>query len=242
MRVAVIFGGVSIGPQIKALHGGLDVLVATPGRLLDHLSQGDLRLDNDDDRGAGRGRPHARSRLPAADPQDLRQIAQDAADPVLLGDHAEGNRHAGRRNAASTRSRSRWRRSPRPPSASTQRVILVERLGQARRADRADEGPRFSRSIVFTRTKRGADRVAGFLNDAGFAADAIHGNKSQNQRERALDGFKTGQVARAGRDRYRRARHRRRPGQPCREFRAAGSAGKLRPPHRPHRARRRAKA
>jgi ATP-dependent RNA helicase RhlE len=47
---------------------------------------------------------------------------------------------------------------------------------------------------VFTRTKRGADRVAGFLNDAGFSADAIHGNKSQNQRIRALDGFKNGQV------------------------------------------------
>ena len=57
------------------------------------------------------------------------------------------------------------------------------------------QNPEFSRSIVFTRTKRGADRVAGFLNEAGFTADAIHGNRSQNQRERALDGFKSGKVA-----------------------------------------------
>ena len=76
-----------------------------------------------------------------------------------------------------------------------QRVILVEASGKRQALIDLMQNPDFSRSIVFTRTKRGADRVAGFLNDAGFSADAIHGNKSQNQRERALDGFKNGKVA-----------------------------------------------
>ncbi len=109
------------------------------------------------------------------------------------------------------------------------REVLVELL----------QKPDFSRSIVFTRTKRGADRVASALLDAGLTAEAIHGNKSQNQRLRALDGFRAGSVARAGRHRHRRARHRHRRRQPCRQFRAAGSSGSLCASHRPHGARRR---
>ena len=96
--------------------------------------------------------------------------------------------------------------------------------------------------IVFTRTKHRADQVTRHLQAAGIGAAAIHGNKSQNNRERALGGFKDGTHQGAGGDRHRRARHRRRRGQPRGQFRPAGRARDLRPPHRPHRPRRRRRA
>ena len=96
-----------------------------------------------------------------------------------------------------------------------------------------------SRALVFTRTKRGADRVARHLDTAGIRVAAIHGNKSQPQRRHALETFPRRQDPRPGGDRHRRARHRHRRCDACGELRAAGRAGILRPPHRPHRPRRR---
>ena len=76
-----------------------------------------------------------------------------------------------------------------------QRVILIEAKRKREALVDLLQNPDFSRSIVFTRTKRGADRVAAALAEAGLAAEAIHGNKSQSQRLRALDGFRAGRVA-----------------------------------------------
>ena len=99
--------------------------------------------------------------------------------------------------------------------------------------------PAMERVLVFTRTKHGADKVVRNLIHAGIDAAAIHGNKSQPQRERALAAFKRGHDARARRDRHRGARHPRGERQPRRELRAAERAGELRAPDRADGARRR---
>jgi ATP-dependent RNA helicase RhlE len=194
LRVATIFGGVGFGPQVKALTGGLDVLVATPGRLLDHLAQGTLRLDgttavvlDEADHMLDLGFLVPIRKIFAKLPKTRQTLFFSATMPTEIATLAGEMLHMPVKVSVA-------------PVAKTadrvaQRVILVE--GAGKRAALVDlmKNPDFRRSIVFTRTKRGADRVAEILNDAGLRADAIHGNKSQNQRIRALDGFKNGQVA-----------------------------------------------
>ncbi|MEO8560065.1 MAG: DEAD/DEAH box helicase, partial [Rhodospirillales bacterium] len=193
LSVAVVFGGVAAGPQIKALERGLDVLVATPGRLLDHLGsrRADLRqtevlvLDEVDQmldlgfilpiRQIVSGMPKQRQNLffSATMPKEIRKLADELLrDPVSVSVAP----------VATTVERVR------------QEVIFVE---TARKRDILVElfaDPKVSRSIVFTRTKRGADKVARHLDSAGIAAEAIHGNKSQGQRERSLAAFRNGKA------------------------------------------------
>ena len=193
LRIAVIFGGVSFGPQLKALQGGLDVLVATPGRLLDHIQQGNLRLDgvsavvlDEADHMLDLGFLVPIRKIFAKLPKTRQTLFFSATMPTEIGSLAGEMLHNPMKVSVA-------------PVAKTadrveQRVIMVEGSGKRNALIDLFKNPDFSRSIVFTRTKRGADKVAGFLNEAGFSADAIHGNKSQNQRTRALDGFKNGQV------------------------------------------------
>jgi ATP-dependent RNA helicase RhlE len=191
--VGVIVGGVSHRPQIDMLARGLDVLVATPGRLLDHIASGKLRLattevvvldeaDHMLDLGFLVPIKQIVSRLPKSR-QNLffsatmpKEIAGLAAE--MLKDPA----HVQVTPVATTAER------------VEQHVFFVD--GGAKRDFLADllADPEFSRAIVFTRTKRGADRVAQHLETAGLGAAAIHGNKSQSQRERALDGFRRGRT------------------------------------------------
>ncbi len=193
LSIAVIFGGVPHGAQIRALARGLDVLVATPGRLVDHL---DARvahlsgteffvLDEVDQmldlgfvksiRRVVRDLPKKRQNLffSATMPTDIRKLATE-----LLHDPVE---------VAVT------------PVAKTadrveQQVIFVD--GPRKRDMLAElfKDEKMSRVIVFTRTKRGADRVAQSLDEAGISALAIHGNKSQGQRERSLAAFRGGKA------------------------------------------------
>ncbi len=192
-RVATIFGGVGFGPQLKALQGGLDVLVATPGRLLDHLSQGTLRLDattavvlDEADHMLDLGFLVPIRKIFAKLPKTRQTLFFSATMPGEIATLANEMLHNPVRVSVAPVTQTADR--------VAQRVILVEGAGKRDALIDLMKNPQFSRSIVFTRTKRGADRVAGFLNDAGFSADAIHGNKSQNQRTRALDGFKKGAV------------------------------------------------
>ncbi len=191
--VGVIVGGVSHRPQIDMLARGLDVLVATPGRLLDHVASGRMRLANTEvlvldeadhmlDLGFIVPIRQIVAKLPkkrqtllfsATMPKEIAGLAQD-----LLNDPAE---------VAVT------------PVATTaervaQHVFLVD--GGAKRDMLIElmNDAEISRAIVFTRTKRGADRVAQHLDAAGVGADAIHGNKSQSQRIRALDAFRKGRT------------------------------------------------
>ena len=190
---AVIFGGVSARPQIEALARGVDILVATPGRLIDHLGGGALRLDrveifvlDEADQMLDMGFIHAIRRIVPKLPNARQSLFFSATMPrdiALLADELL-------RNPAKVAV---------APVATTaekvkQRVVLVETARKRALLAETLGDPSMARSLVFTRTKHGADRVVRHLDGAGIAAAAIHGNKSQNQRERALDAFKSGRV------------------------------------------------
>jgi ATP-dependent RNA helicase RhlE len=191
LDIAVVFGGVPHGAQIRALAKGLDVLVATPGRLVDHL---DTRvanlgaveffvLDEVDQmldlgfikpiRRIVRDLPKKRQNLffSATMPPDIRKLAGE-----LLRDPLEVS------VAPAATTVERVEQSVILVDAARKRDMLVELLGDVA----------MTRTIVFTRTKHGADRVAKTLDEAGIGALAIHGNKSQGQRERALAAFRSG--------------------------------------------------
>ena len=193
LNIAAVYGGVSHGPQIKAFQRGIDVLVATPGRLVDHIDAriADLSgteflvLDEVDqmlDLGFFKSirkvvglLPRKRQNLffSATLPDEIAGLARELlTDPIRVAV---------------------------APVATTverveQTVFLIER---ARKRDLLAElfaDPSMSRAIVFTRTKHGADKVAQHLEKVGVTACAIHGNKSQSQREKSLASFRAGKA------------------------------------------------
>ena len=193
LSVAVVFGGVKYGPQVRALAAGVDILVATPGRLIDHLEQKVANLsevevfvlDEADQmldlgfvvpiRRIAKLLPHKRQNLffSATMPTEIGKLAGE-----LLKDPAKVSV---------------------TPQATTvekidQKVLFIE--GARKRALLAElfEDEAMKRVLIFTRTKRGADRVAKQLATVGVEAAAIHGDKTQGQRERSLAAFKAGQV------------------------------------------------
>jgi superfamily II DNA/RNA helicase len=189
-RVAAFYGGVGFGPQRTALRKGTDIAVACPGRLADLIGQGDVVLDDvkivvvdEADRMADMGfLPQVRRLLDQARPD--RQTLLFSA--TLDGDVDVLVR--------------RYQRDPvrheveRPEDAAVSRHIFW----QAERPDRlrltGDVVTASGSTLVFCRTRRGADRVARQLEKAGVAAAAIHGDRSQGQRERALAAFAAGRV------------------------------------------------
>jgi ATP-dependent RNA helicase RhlE len=190
--VAVVFGGAKYGPQIKALAGGVDILVATPGRLIDHLSEkmahlgaAEVLVLDEADQMLDLGFLQPIRRIVSHLPKDRQNLFFSATMPGEIGKLADELLKDPVKVAVT-------------PAATTvekvdQSVIFVE--AQRKTALLADlfADPKLSRTIVFTRTKRGADRVTKKLEGAGVTAAAIHGDKSQGQRERALKAFKAGQ-------------------------------------------------
>ncbi|MGL4397596.1 MAG: DEAD/DEAH box helicase [Hyphomicrobium sp.] len=193
IRRAVVLGGVSKGPQISALKRGVHILVATPGRLLDHVAErhADLTsvmtlvLDEADrmfDMGFIRDIRKIVNLLPrqrrtalfsATMPTEIRALAHDLlTDPYKID------------------------LSPKQMVVDRidQKVMIVRMADKQSRLHTLLEDPAMNRVIVFTRTKRGADRVADRLGMAGIGASAIHGNKAQNARQRALHDFSAGHV------------------------------------------------
>jgi len=193
LRHAVIFGGVGEVPQIKALAGGLDILVATPGRLLDLLDRRHVRFDDltvlvldEADRMLDMGFVHDVRRIvkvvpkarqtmlfSATMPKEIAKLAAEIlADPVRIDI------------------------SPAVVTVEKidQRVFFVEQAQKRALLDKLLRDPALERVLVFTRTKHGADRVVKQLRHAQVEAEAIHGNKSQNARERALARFRAGEA------------------------------------------------
>ena len=187
----IVFGGVGAGPQIRAMARGVDILVATPGRLLDHIGQGNIQLGNVEVfvldeadhmldlgfiqpiRRIVSGLPAVRQNLffSATMPREIRKLAAELlVNPVEVAVVPQTT----------------------TVERGDQQVILVE--GRRKPALLAELmiDKAVDRALVFTRTKRGADRVTRHLADAGIGATAIHGNKSQGQREHALAGFRAG--------------------------------------------------
>jgi ATP-dependent RNA helicase RhlE len=191
---SVVFGGVGQGAQVQALRRGVDVLVATPGRLLDLMNQGfvDLRgievfVLDEADRMLDMGFINDIRKVVAKLPRERQTLMFSATMPPDIRDLA----NTILRNPVSVHV------SPVAKTADRieQSVYFVEKKNKPRLLAHLLNQTAFSRCLVFTRTKHGADRVAKHLNKVGIAADAIHGNKSQNQRERALANFKNGKTA-----------------------------------------------
>ncbi len=192
-HVACVLGGVAQGPQRQALARGVDVLVATPGRLLDHMSQGSVRLDHthyvvldEADHMLDLGFIVPIRQIVARLPKTRQTMFFSATMPKEIASLAADMLHNPVKVAVTPEATTVER--------VTQEVFLIEGAKKTQLLLELLQRPGVKRSIVFTRTKRGADRVAGYLDAAGLDAQAIHGNKSQGQRQRALDSFKSGQT------------------------------------------------
>jgi ATP-dependent RNA helicase RhlE len=193
LSVAVIFGGVPHGAQIKALARGLDILVATPGRLVDHLDARAAHLGKTEffvldevDQMLDLGFVKAIRRVVGDLPKQRQNLFFSATMPneiaKLAGDLLNDPVQVSVTPVAKTADR--VNHQVLFVETHRKRDILVELLSDAQ----------MTRSIIFTRTKRGADKVTQHLDGAGIAALAIHGNKSQSQRERSLAAFRSGRV------------------------------------------------
>ena len=187
---AVIYGGVSQRPQADALARGVDVLVATPGRLLDLVGQRlvDLRsveflVLDEADRMLDMGFIHDVRRIVGLLPRDRQTLFFSATLPAEVRDLAD----------SMLRDPLEVKTAPQATSAETvaQSVYHVAKQEKKQRLVQLLREEPMSRVIVFTRTKHGADKLHRDLDKAGISAAAIHGNKSQNQRERALAAFKS---------------------------------------------------
>ena len=191
MSVGVVVGGVSAGPQIQALARGLDVLVATPGRLLDHLQSGHVKLDttrivvlDEADHMLDLGFIKPIKQIVAKLPRERQNLFFSATMPGEIS------------GLASDLLKDPLRVSVTPVATTAERVEQLAYLvdGTVKRDLLVEllKRPDYTRTIVFTRTKRGANKVTDYLEAASISAVAIHGNKSQGQRQRALDAFKGG--------------------------------------------------
>jgi ATP-dependent RNA helicase RhlE len=193
VTVAVIFGGVKYGAQHKAMANGVDVLVATPGRLLDHLQEKTITLRgveifvlDEADQMLDLGFVLPIRKIVAHIPKQRQNLFFSATMPTEIGKLASELLNDPLRVSVT-------------PAATTvekvnQRVLFVEQSRKRALLSELFDDQGFKRVIVFTRTKRGADRVAKGLEQVGVEAASIHGDKSQGQRERALADFKAGKV------------------------------------------------
>jgi len=191
LSVAVVFGGLAIGPQRRQLSRGVDILVATPGRLLDLIDTGSLSLArvevlvlDEADRMLDLGFIHALRRVVKMLPQQRQTLLFSATMPKAIAALAQQYLTDPVKVAVT-------------PAASTverieQSVVFVPSDRKRGLLASFLRDPAFERVLVFTRTKHGADRVVRHLDGCGIAAAAIHGNKSQPQRERALAAFRGG--------------------------------------------------
>ena len=193
LRSMAMFGGVNINPQTQRLKDGIDILVATPGRLLDHVGQGNLDLAtveilvlDEADRMLDMGFIHDIKKVLALLParrqnllfsatfsDEIKALADRLLDrPALI--------EVARRNATA--------------DTIAQKVYAVDRERKRELLTHLIQAHNWFQVLVFTRTKHGANRLAEQLNKDGITAMAIHGNKSQAARTRALSEFKTGKL------------------------------------------------
>ena len=193
LSVGVIFGGVPNGKSVRTVQRGLDVLVATPGRLLDLIDQRALTLReleilvlDEADQMLDLGFIHALKRIVALVPAKRQTLFFSATMPKAIKQLAD-----------------QYLTNPAEvsvtPVASTvdrieQRLTMVNQAEKTALLIQLLRSEPVERALVFSRTKHGADKIVRLLEAAGIPANAIHGNKSQAQRERAIGEFKSGEV------------------------------------------------
>ena len=193
LRSTVVFGGASIRPQIQALNRGVHILVATPGRLLDLMNQRHLQLNSietfildEADRMLDMGFIPDVKKITAALPNKRQTLLFSATMPKSIEGLAASLLDDPVRVEVA-------------PAATTvekvkQLVLFVAKDKKRSLLGELLKNKDISRVLVFTRTKHGADRVVRHLQQCGVKADAIHGNKAQNARQRALKSFRNGRI------------------------------------------------
>ena len=193
LTTALAIGGVPMGKQVRALMNGVDVLVATPGRLLDLVRGNALKLNrievlvlDEADRMLDMGFIHDIRKIVAKIPAERQTLLFSATMPREIAELAGSMLRDPARVAVT-------------PVASTveriaQRVIHTDRAAKPTLLVDTLRNEPIERSIVFTRTKHGADKVVRALAKAGITAEAIHGNKSQGQRDRVMANFRAGRI------------------------------------------------
>ena len=193
LRLGMVIGGLGFGRQIDTLQKGVDILVATPGRLLDLMAQGHARLDqvsflvlDEADRMFDMGFLKDVRRIVSSTSKQRQTLMFSATMP---GDVAK-------LAAESLRSPERIEIAPqgRTVDKIDQRVYFVNSANKRALLSHLLADSTLERVIVFTRTKRGANRVAEALDKTGVPSEAIHGNKSQGARQKALDNFSLGRA------------------------------------------------
>ncbi len=192
-RTAVVVGGAKPGPQIRALAPGVDILVATPGRLLDHLAAGVLSLKethtvvlDEADQMLDLGFFPAIRKIMGALPKQRQTVLLSATMPKQIRSLASDFLHKPVEVSVAP--------AAKPIDRIDQMVMHLDRSQKMGMLTNILSEKPIERAIVFTRTKRGADRVSRNLEKSGLNAGAIHGNKSQNQRTRVLDAFRSGEL------------------------------------------------
>ena len=193
VKQEVIFGGVSQNPQTLALRNGTDVLIATPGRLLDLMNQGYVHLDHleifildEADRMLDMGFINDVKKLIKQLPDQRQTMLFSATMPPQISQLAASLLHQPARVEVT------------PVSSTAERIEqFVYFTPKKQKQDlliHLLKEKNINRTLVFTRTKHGADRIAKGLKKASIHADAIHGNKSQTARQNALTNFKRGKI------------------------------------------------
>jgi len=189
LKNTVIFGGVKQHWQVKKLKEGVDILVATPGRLNDLINQGYVKLDNlkiftldEADRMLDMGFIHDVKKIIAKIPKKRQTLFFSATMPDAI---------IGLANSLLTNPK-KVEVAPVSSTADTveQKLYYVDRDNKRALLHHVLQDPAIPTALVFTRTKYGADKLARFLSSAGVKAEAIHGNKSQNARQASLQKFK----------------------------------------------------
>ncbi|PRY79479.1 ATP-dependent RNA helicase RhlE [Yoonia maritima] len=193
LKVALVVGGAGISAQSKRLAGGVDLLVATPGRLIDLIDRRAVRLDetiylvlDEADQMLDMGFIHALRQIAPLLAKDRQTMMFSATMPKLMAE------------LASTYLKDAVRVQVNPPGQAAKKIAQsVHFVAQAAKTDLLIElldKHRDELALVFGRTKHGCEKLYKVLENKGFAAASIHGNKSQGQRDRAITAFKAGKV------------------------------------------------
>lgn len=193
LKHAVIFGGVSQGSQVSALRSGIDILIATPGRLLDLINQKFVHLHHlkvfvldEADRMLDMGFIHDVKKVITKIPEKRQTLFFSATMPQEI----QGLANSILNNPEKVEV------TPVSSTADTveQAIYFVEKGDKKKLLIHVLNDPQIKSALVFARTKHGADKIVKDLHKANIKAEAIHGNKSQNARQKALTNFKKGQI------------------------------------------------
>lgn len=193
LKINMVVGGLSMNTQRNALQRGSDILVATPGRLIDHMEQGNVSLDvveylvlDEADQMLDMGFIHALRQIAKVIPKERQTLLFSATMPKLMEELAATYLIHPRKVQVA--------RAGKAADKITQSVHYIAKAAKNELLVELLDKHRDDLALVFSRTKHGAERLKKLLDKKGFAAGSIHGNKSQNQRDRALNAFKSGEL------------------------------------------------